>query len=119
MRHYLFLLIGAVLLIVIGSSSGMAQGMRMSAEDRAKVLKDSLGLSDKQMEQVVAVLKEMTSKRQAVADSIQDRDARREAMMSLMAKGDEKIESLLTKEQKEKYEVMKKQREARFRQRSN
>jgi Spy/CpxP family protein refolding chaperone len=117
MRHYLFLLIGV--LVVIGSTNMMAQGMRMSAEDRAKVLKDSLGLSDKQMEQVVGILKEMGSKRQALADSIQDRDARREAMMSLMAKNDEKIESLLNKEQKEKYEVMKKQRVARFRQRSN
>lgn len=117
MRQYLFLLIGV--LVVIGSSNMMAQGMRMSAEDRAKVLKDSLGLSDKQMEQVVGIFKEMGSKRQALADSIQDRDARREAMRSLMAKNDEKIESLLNKEQKEKYEVMKKQREARFRQRAN
>lgn len=119
MRHYLLLLIGTALLVVISSSSIMAQGMRMSAEDRAKVLKDSLGLNDKQMEQVVSILKEMGSKRQALADSIQDRGARREAMMGLMAKSNEKIESLLTKEQKEKYEVMKKQREARFRQRSN
>ena len=117
MRRYLFLLVG--ILLAIGSTTVMAQGMRMSAEDRAKALKDSLGLSDKQMEQVVGILKEMGSKRQALADSIQDRDARREAMMSLMAKGDEKIESVLTKEQKEKYEVMRKEREARFRQRSN
>jgi Spy/CpxP family protein refolding chaperone len=117
MRHYLFLFIGV--LVVIGSTNMMAQRMRMSAEDRAKVLKDSLALNDKQMEQVVGILKEMTSKRQALADSIQNRDARREAMMSLMAKSDEKIEILLTPEQKEKYEVMKKQREARFRQRSN
>ncbi len=119
MRHKLSLLIGAVLLFVIGSTSLMAQGMRMSAEDRAKVLKDSLGLSDKQLEQVVGILKEMGGRRQALADSIQDRDAMREAMMSLMAKNDKKIEALLTPEQKEKYEVMKKQRQARFRQRPN
>lgn len=119
MRHYLLVLFGAILLVGISSTNVMAQGMRMSAEDRAKVLKDSLGLSGKQMEQVVGILKEMDSKRRALADSIEDRDARREAMMSLMAKSDEKIESLLTPEQKEKYEVMKKQREARFRQRSN
>ncbi len=119
MRHYLLVLFGVVLLVVISSTNVMAQGMRMSAEDRAKVLKDSLGLNEKQMEQVVGIFKEMGSMRQALADSIQDRDARREAMMSLMAKNDEKIESLLTPEQKEKYDVMKKQREARFRQRSN
>jgi len=117
MRHYMFLLVGV--LVVIGSTNMMAQGMRMSADARAKVLKDSLGLSDKQMEQVAGILKEMGSKRQALADSIQDRYARREAMMSLMTKSDEKIESVLTKEQKKKYEVMKKRREARFRQRSN
>ena len=119
MVRYLLVLFGVVLLVGISSTNVKAQGMRMSAEDRAKVLKDSLGLSDKQMEQVVGILKEMSSKRQALADSIQERDARREAMMNLMAKSDEKIESLLTPEQKEKYEVMKKQREARFRQRSN
>ena len=119
MRHNLLVFIGVVLLIGISSTNVMAQGMRMSPEDRAKVLKDSLGLSDKQMELVLDLLKEMGSERRALADSIQDRDARREAMMSLMAKSDKKIESLLTSEQKEKYEVMKKQREARMRQRMN
>lgn len=119
MRHYLLILFGVILLAGMSSTNGMAQGMRMSAEDRAKALKDSLALSDKQTEQVLVIFKEMGSKRQALTDSIQDRDARRDAMMTLMAKTDEKIESLLTKDQKEKYDVMKKAREARFRQRSN
>jgi Spy/CpxP family protein refolding chaperone len=43
-----------------------------------------------------------------------DRQARREAMQSVMKETDEKIEALLTKEQKTKYEDLVKQRRSRF-----
>ena len=70
MRHNLLVFIGVVLLIGIRSTNVMAQGMRMSPEDRAKVLKDSLGLSDKQMELVLDLLKEMGSERRALPGRI-------------------------------------------------
>ena len=43
----------------------------------------------------------MGAKRQALMDSVSDRDARREAMMSMMKSIDDKIEALLTPDQKE------------------
>jgi Spy/CpxP family protein refolding chaperone len=61
----------------------------------------------------------MSSKRQALMDSVSDRDARREAMMSMMKSTDEKIEALLTPDQKDKYEALIKAREAMMRQRMN
>lgn len=116
MRNFLSMLIGAVLLVAASTTTTMAQGMmRMSPEERAKALKDSLTLTDKQTEQVAVIFKDMGAKRQAMMDSLDDRDARREAMMKLMSQVDEKIETLLTPEQKNKYEAMRKEREARFR----
>jgi len=88
-------------------------------EERVKQLKDSLGLNDKQTEQIVNIFKDMSAKRQALMDSVSDRDARREAMMGMMKSTDDKIEALLTPDQKDKYEAMKKAREAMMRQRMN
>ena len=109
----------SLLALVVGVATSMAQGMRMSPEERVKQLKDSLSLNDKQTEQVTAIYKELGAQRQALQDSIQDRSAMRDAMRALMAKGDEKVKAILTTEQKEKFEAMIKAREARFRQRSN
>ncbi len=119
MKYFLMSLFAAVLLVGISTTPASAQGMRMSPEERVKQLKDSLSLDDKQTDAITAIFKEMGAKRQAMMDSIDDRDARREAMTGLMKTTDEKIESVLTPEQKDKYEVMKKERESRFRQRSN
>ena len=119
MRYYLSLLFAAVLLAGIFTTNSMAQGMRMTPEERVKMLKDSLGLNDQQTEQIASIFKDMGAKRQALMDSVSDRDARREAMMSMMKSTDEKIEALLTPDQKDKYEAMKKAREAMMRQRQN
>jgi periplasmic protein CpxP/Spy len=120
MRFYVSLLFAAFLLAGVFTSTTMAQGMmRMTPEERVKQLKDSLALNDKQTEQITSIFKEMGAKRQALMDSVSDRDARREAMMSMMKSTDEKIEALLTPEQKDKYEALKKAREAMMRQRMN
>jgi len=116
MRRYFLLFFAVALMMGIAASNASAQGtMRATPEERAKMLKDSLGLNDKQTGKVVIIFKSMSEKRQAVMDSLDDRDARREAMMKLMSQTDEKIEALLTADQKVKYEVMIKEREARFR----
>ena len=120
MRYYLSLLFAAVLLAGVFTTTTLAQGMmRMTPEERVKQLKDSLGLDDKQTEQIVSIYKDMGAKRQALMDSVSDRDARREAMMGMMKSTDDKIEALLTPDQKDKYEAMKKAREAMMRQRMN
>ena len=119
MKRIQTILLVALLALIVGTTASMAQGMRMTAEDRVKQLKDSLGLNDKQTEQITAIYKELGAQRQALQDSIQDRGAMRDAMRSLMAKSDEKVKAVLTTEQKEKFEAMIKAREARFRQRMN
>ena len=120
MRYYLSLLFAVVLLAGVFTTNTMAQGMmRMTPEERVKQLKDSLGLDDKQADQITVIFKDMSSKRQALMDSVSDRDARREAMMSMMKAADDQIEALLTPVQKDKYEAMKKAREAMMRQRMN
>ncbi len=120
MRRFFLLLFAVALVIGASASSASAQGMmRATPEERAKALKDSLGLNDDQAGAVITIFKSMGEKRQAVMDSLDDRDARREAMMKLMSEADQKIEALLTPDQKAKYEVMKKEREARFRRPQN
>ena len=120
MRYYLSLLLATLFLAGVFTTTSMAQGMmRMTPEERVKQLKDSLGLSDKQADQITGIFKDMGAKRQALMDSVSDRDARREAMMSMMKATDEKIEALLTPDQKDKYEAIKKAREAMMRQRQN
>ena len=119
MKRFQTLLLISLLALIVGVTTSMAQGMRMTPEERVKQLKDSLSLNEKQTEQITAIYKELGAQRQALQDSIQDRDAMRDAMRGLMAKSDEKVKALLTKEQKEKFEAMVKAREARFRQRMN
>ena len=120
MRRFFLFLFAAVITIGVAASSASAQGMmRATPEERAKALKDSLGLNDDQSGSIIAIFKSMGEKRQAMMDSLDDRDARRAAMMKLMSETDQKIEALLTPDQKDKYEVMKKEREARFRRPQN
>lgn len=120
MRYHISLLFAVLILAGVFSANSMAQGMmRMTPEERVKQLKDSLGLNDKQADQITSIFKDMAGKRQALMDSVSDRDARREAMMGMMKSTDEKIEALLTPGQKEKYEAIKKAREAMMRQRQN
>ena len=120
MRRVLLFLFATALMIGGVFSTASAQGMmRATPEERAKMLKDSLSLSDDQTASIISLFKTMGQKRQAVMDSLDDRDARREAMMKLMSETDEKIEALLTPDQKTKYEAIKKDREARFRRPQN
>ncbi|HTY11071.1 MAG TPA: hypothetical protein VMF88_08360 [Bacteroidota bacterium] len=120
MRYYLSLLFAVVLMAGVFTATASAQGMmRMSPEERVKALKDSLGLSDKQADQITVIFKDMGAKRQALMDSVSDRDARRDAMMKMMKTTDDQIEAILTPAQKEKYEALKKAREEMMRQRQN
>ncbi|HTX18619.1 MAG TPA: hypothetical protein VMG34_08155 [Bacteroidota bacterium] len=120
MKRATVLLFGLFLTLSIVASNASAQGMmRATPEERAKSLKDSLGLNDKQTDSVIAIFKAMNVKRQAAMDSVDDRDARRDVMMKLMSETDEKIEALLTPDQKTKYEAMKQERMARFRRPQN
>jgi Spy/CpxP family protein refolding chaperone len=91
-----------------------AQGMRISPEERAKALKDSLSLDSAQTAKVTAIYKES---QKAIMDAMQngsdDRDARRATMMEITKKSDDNVKALLTDPQKKKFEEMIKNRPAR------
>lgn len=87
------------------------QRMRMSPEDRAKVLADSLALDSTQTAQVVAIYKDQQDAMQKVREDNQgDFDAMRAAMTDLRTKTEEKIKAVLNDTQKAKYEEMLKNR---------
>lgn len=102
----------AVLLVAGSLSPSWAQqGMRMTPEQRAARLKDSLALSEDQVAKLLPIYLESDKKREAAfAASGDDRDARMAAMRSVMDSTDTKIESILTGSQKAKYLDMVKQR---------
>jgi hypothetical protein len=99
------------LVIVAGLS---AQGMRISPEDRAKMLKDSLALDKSQTEKVTAIYKESQD---AIMNAFQsasgDREAMRGTMQEITKRTDEKIKALLNETQKKKYDEMIKNRPQR------
>ena len=104
-----------VLLAIFSVSLLSAQRMRMAPEDRAKMLKDSLKLTEAQTKKVTQIYEEsneeMTIARQEYKG---DRDGMREAMQKIMKKTDEKISAVLTPEQQKKYEEMIKNRPMRL-----
>lgn len=95
-----------------------AQGMRMSPEERTKQLKEQLKLDDEQTKKIEEIFKSAQEKMQEAMGNAQgDRDAMRKMMMDMRAKADKEIEALLTKDQKKKYDELKKEREKRMRER--
>ena len=114
--------IGLVLIIgiaILFSTLAQAQPVRMSIEDRVKILKDSLKLSDEQSVKITKILEdqreEMTT---AMNENRDDRDAMQAARKEIMKKADEQIKSVLTEDQVKKYDDMLKGRRARTRQRT-
>jgi len=103
-----------VLMITGLTISSQAQMMRMSPEERAKALKDSLALDSVQTAKAVAVFKESQKAiGEAFQDAAGDREAMRATMTEIAKKADDKIKAFLTDAQKKKYEEMIKNRPAR------
>jgi len=110
--------IGLVLIIgvaILFSTLAQAQPQRMSIEDRVKILKDSLKLSDEQSTKITKFLEdqreEMTT---AMGENRDNRDAMQAARKEIMKKADENIKSVLTEDQAKKYDEMLKERRARM-----
>jgi Spy/CpxP family protein refolding chaperone len=102
-------LLGA--LLILTTSIGM--GQRMSVEDRVKGLKDSLKLSDTQVEKITKIFEDQREEMTAAFSEHQgDRDAMRSVMEELMKKTDAKVKTVLTAKQAVKYEEMMKARRA-------
>ena len=101
-----------------GTTSLLAQGWMMQAtpEQRAERLKDSLSLSADQFARVLSIYQGTDQRRHDLfASESGDRQARMASMRSLMDSTDTRIDSVLTADQKVKYEAMKKARMERAR----
>ena len=99
--------------IVLFQNNSQAQFRRMSPDDRAKSLRDSLGLDSSQTLKVKAIYEDAQTEAQSVMESNQgDRDAMRSAMQTLNEKTDGKIKAILTPNQAKKYEEIVKNRAA-------
>jgi hypothetical protein len=100
-----------MMMIATVSNSQRMQGMRMTPEERTKVLTDSLALDSIQTTQVIAMFKDQQAAMDKIReDNKEDREAMRGAMMDLRKKTDEKIMAILTDSQKTKYQDMIKNR---------
>jgi len=114
MKYRVLVLFAAGFLVLASVSSALAQRRQFSPEERAKRLKDSLALNDDQVAKVVKIYQDVDQQRKDLFSAgSDDRQARMQAMRSLMDTTDVKIEALLTDTQKTKYEDMKKQRQER------
>ena len=94
-----------------------AQPQRRTPEERTKQLTEQLSLDKKQQAKVLEIYKENDKKREAMFSDMQgsgDRDAAREKMMKLLEETDKQIEKILTKDQKKKYDDLKKERTNRM-----
>lgn len=99
------------------SSATQAQHMRMSPQDQAKALKDSLSLTTDQTTKITQVLEdareEMTT---LMSQNNDDRDAVRSSMQEIQKKTDAQIKAILTEEQAKKYDALMKARRTRMQQ---
>lgn len=113
--HSFFRSFAAAMVLILVSTAGQlvfAQGRMMSPEDRAEQLAKRLELNEEQKGKLVKIYqglqKEMQEK---IPDLMGDREAMREAMQKINAKGDKEVEKMLTKEQLAKYGEFKKERQ--------
>jgi Spy/CpxP family protein refolding chaperone len=91
-------------------------GMMMDPGKRADMLKQNLGLSDDQTSQVKSIYQDGQTKMEALrSDSSLSQDDRRSQMMSLRKAESDKIEALLTPDQKTKYAALQQQMRGRMR----
>jgi periplasmic protein CpxP/Spy len=94
-----------------------AQRMRMSPEEQAKVLKDSLSLTDEQTTKITTILKDAREETTTLmSQNKDDRDAMRSSMQAMQKKTDTQIKAVLTEEQTKKYDALIKARRAHMQQ---
>ena len=99
--------------IILGAGTMSAQrgggNQRMSVEDRVANMAKELNLTDKQQKQITAIYKESRAKR------TEGTRPTREEMRAEIEKVNQKVNAVLTDEQKKKFEKMNKDRQNRRR----
>ena len=110
-KHVFFSFIILFTAALLSTTAALAQMRRPSPEVQAKMLKDSLQLSDDQTAKITDILAEARKDQQDAMSANQgDRQAMRSAMMGIMKNTDAKITTLLSTEQAQKFESMQKNR---------
>ena len=110
-KHVFFSFIILFTAALLSTTAALAQMRRPSPEVQAKMLKDSLQLSDDQTAKITDILAEARKDQQDAMSANQgDRQAMRSAMMGIMKNTDKKITTLLSTEQAQKFESMQKNR---------
>ncbi|AMR32793.1 hypothetical protein A0256_15870 [Mucilaginibacter sp. PAMC 26640] len=104
------MLICCFLVGITAVSHAQGGGMRMSAADRVKALKESLKLTDDQVTKITAIYEGQTKS----MDSLRTAGADRSAMRPLMQASNDKIKAILTAEQAAAWQKMMDERRARM-----
>ena len=87
---------------ITAASHAQQGGTRMSPEDRAKAMQTQLKLTDDQTTQITAILKTSAAQRDSVKNAGGDRTAMRPIQMA----ANQKIQAILTDDQKVAYKKM-------------
>jgi len=110
----LMLVLGIAILF---STLVQAQSQRMRVEDRVKMLKEKLKLSDEQSVKVTNILEDQREEiTNATNENRGDRDAMRTAMAELMKTTNSKIKAVLTDDQATQYDKIIEGRRPRIKQ---
>ena len=94
------------------AQGGGGGGMRMSPEDRVAQMKTTLKLTDDQSAQILAIYKASAAKR----DSVRNAGGDREAMRPIMMEANNKVQAILTDDQKAAWKKMMEDMRAKMQQ---
>lgn len=117
-RTTFVLLIGFILVTALAPAQQRMGDRGGRDEEQVKRMKEKIGLTDDQAAKVKEILKKAREEaRAAFEQNNSDRDTRRNAMLKRVEKSDAEIMTLLTKEQKIKFEDFKKERQKEMQER--
>jgi Spy/CpxP family protein refolding chaperone len=102
------------MLILLGGTAKAQPPMRMSLDERIKSLTEQLSLTKVQADSIRKIYQQADSVRTKLFEARQgDRSGMRETMQKMQDSTNTKVERLLTKEQKEKFIKINKERRQR------
>lgn len=115
--HRMFFVFSLTMLFAVVSLAQPRNGEGRT-EAQIKRLQEKVGLTDEQTVKVKAILQKAREEaRQAFENGDGDREAMREMMMKSREKTDAEIVKLLTKEQKPKFEALRKEQQKEMQER--
>ena len=111
-RHIFVL---GITLAVAVLAQAQPQRQRISIEDRVKILKDSLKLTDDQCTKITKIFEDQREEMATAMNENKDNpDAMKTVRQEIMKKTDDQIKSILTEDQVAKYDEMLKTRRERM-----